>query len=173
MSEHNTTTEAPGVDPEATTPDDADGHAAAIEQYREDRADREAQLSEQLSIKERLEQAAAEKTHTVDVGKFVDEPGLEVEFTRLSSEKELRLMSIARRFKSLDDDGIETLYDELTELRDEVAEILANNTADEALRDPTWWTDTFSTGELVMTGSAIAEGNEEVSPEEIEGFRDK
>lgn len=149
------------------TPKDGDGHAAAHEEYQQERAEEQERLAEHASIKAQLEQKAAEQTHTVDV------LGLDVTFTRLDSDDELSLMAIGQRFQGLDGEDVGDLRSELTEMRDEVARIIADNVAHEELQDPEWWTDTLSLVDLVMTGSAVAEQNDQVSPEEIDGFRDE
>ncbi|AUV81252.1 hypothetical protein C2R22_05905 [Salinigranum rubrum] len=99
--------------------------------------------------------------------------GLEVEFTRLPSDDELDLMAIGQRFQSLEGDDVADLRGELQSMRDEVARIIAENAADPDLRDATWWTETFSTVDLVKTGSAVAEQNDSVDAEDAEGFRNE
>jgi hypothetical protein len=161
-------------DEAAFTPDDTEGHRAAIEQYQEDRAERQQRLQQSLSVKERLEQKAAEQTHDIDV------LGIPVTFTRLPSDEELALVEIGERFQRLgeDDLGRETLK----EMRDEVAAIIANNVAGEMvdpLEDPPrmddarWWTETLGLVDLIMTGAALAQQNDAVDESEIEEFRDE
>lgn len=165
MSDANAPETSP--DDSAFTPDDDAGHAAVVEQFEEDRAERQRELKQHLSVKERLEQKAAEQTHTVDV------LGLEVEFTRLPSDDELELMAIGQRFQSLEDDDVANLKDNLTEMRDEVARIIAENAVDRDLRDAAWWTETLSLVDLVMTGVALAEQNDAVDADEVDEFRNE
>lgn len=149
------------------TPDDTEGHEAVTETRAEERREEREQLQQHLSVKERLEQKAAEQTHSVDV------LGIPVEFTRLPSDDELELLAIGERFQSLDDDNVAGLRGELQEMRDEVARILADNVVDDDLDEPQWWIDTLSLVDLVMTGAAVAEQNDEVTDEELDGFRDE
>jgi hypothetical protein len=152
------------------TPADADGHAAAHEEYQQERAERQERLHEDLSIKAQLEQKAAEQTHTIDV------LGLDVTFRSLPSDDHLDLLAIGERFQSMEgDDDIEHLRAALEEMRDRVAEILADNVTHEDLQDADWWVDTLSLTDLVQTGVALGQQADEVEPgpEDIDGFRDE
>jgi hypothetical protein len=172
MTDDTTPDEAAGPDDDVFTPDDTAGHEAAVAQYETERRERQAQLEQHLSVKERLEQEAAAQTQTVDV------LGIDVEFERLPSDDELALVAIGERFQALGEDEIDR--ETLREMRDEVAGIIARN-VHESMLDPlddaprmddgAWWTQTLGLVELIMTGVALAEQNDEVTPDEVDEFR--
>ena len=129
-------TTAGSADPDATTPDDEAGHRAAIEQYQQDRQEREQEFQAALSKKERLERARETATITATL---YGEP---IEFTRLDGETIEWLEDLGQQFQGIDEE------DELTdeqmetyrEVRAETPRLLADHSTDADL-DAAFWGD--------------------------------
>lgn len=92
-------------DPEETyTPDDEAGHAAVLEAYEEDKAERQEAWEDSLSKKERLQRARESRTFTIVLFGTED-----VEFRRLTGDHIEWLEDLGEKFRGTGDE------DELTD----------------------------------------------------------
>lgn len=154
-------------------PDDTTGHEAVVEQYEREKAEREEQLQESLSVKERLERAGEQETLHITVR------DIPLRFGTPSASQENRLLELISGLQRLESGADEIELEEagdvvnsVKELTERSAEHLADLSKD-GLENAEWWLGEFGQFELVFAIQALIEETETVAQERVEQFRNE
>lgn len=141
---------------------------ALRDELRGRQKEREQEVRESLSTKEKLEAAREEKKFAVDVD---DVP---VDFQPLPGKLSRKLMKMGTQWDKIENDpdvSADEALEVVDEFADEVYTVLADYSVDDALTYD-WWETTYSLGEAIGIAQRVNQGGAP-SPEEVEQFRNQ